>query len=295
MINKVLQYSRFRLYRSSFINTYNALTSLGSEPYIMPFWKGVNKKVLDSFKPVPKWGFLSNRAIIDTMFALGDDNWIDTQTRYLKKRLPDYNTVVVEDIVGKPVHLPPPNDKTTHNTIHHIYHQELFFDTSKVLAKDISGVVEWGGGYGNFAKLWMRRFKSDSPDLTYTIIDTSLFCCIQWLYLSSIFGEDSINLLRKKGDKIQKGKINLVPLALLDSTNIKGDLFVSTWGLSESAREAQDYVVKHGWFNAEHLLIGFQDSHKDLPYASRLGELAKKDGAKIIDISFIPNNHYAIK
>jgi hypothetical protein len=96
-------------------------------------------------------------------------------------------------------------------------------------------------------------------------------------------------------DDIKDGQINLVPIALLKKLNLNADLFVSTWGLSESAKEAQDFVKEKDWFNAKHLLIGFQDSIKKLRYASRLGEIAAKDGATIIDIDFIPNNHYAFK
>ena len=294
MKNNIRQYSRFHSSRSNFNKLHSTLVELGPEPYVMPFWQGVNEKVIKSFKPTPKWGFLSNRALKDTMFVLGDSHWLNEQIKYLKKRVKNYSDIVAEDSVGKPSLLPPPNEKTSHNTIHHLYHQEFFFDQAGIKASKISSVVEWGGGYGNFAKIWMRRFQK-SDTVTYTIIDTSLFCTIQWLYLTSIFGKNTVNLLSSKDDKIIKGKINLVPLALLDHVKIKGDLFVSTWGLSESAKEAQDYVVKQDWFGAKHLLIGFQDSYTDLPYAERLGTLAKKDGAKIYDIAFIPNNHYAIK
>lgn len=291
MINKLTQRLRFNLYRKEFNAKYNELIGIKKEPYIMPFWQNVNKKVIDSFKPIPKWNFLSNRAIRDTMFVEGDKVWLETQLEYIKKNLPDYNNLVQEDAFGSPKLLPPPHNFTSHNTIHHLYHLTYFLEQTKVDGNKINTVTEWGGGYGNFAKLWFRKF----PKSTYVIIDTALFTSIQWLYLSSIFGKDKVNIITPKNTKITPGCINLIPLAMLDKIKIESDLFVSTWGLSESAKEAQDYVVKNKWFGAKHLLIGFQDSYSELPYASRLGDLAKKDGAKIIDISFIPNNHYAIK
>jgi hypothetical protein len=269
------------------------LQALGDEPFLMPFWRGVNEKIVNAFSPRPNADFLSNRAIIDTMFVVGDQKWLDTQVAFVKRKLGNkFRTITQESAIGKPKILNAPYNFTSHNTIHHLYHLFFFEQQTKIKTRDLSSVVEWGGGYGNFARLWR---KTNNTSSTYTIIDSSIFCALQYLYLTSTLGSDAVHILNKKDAVIVEGKINLVPLALLHSTDIRGDLFVSTWGLSESAKEAQDYVVKKKWFGAKHLLIGFQDSHDELPYASRLGELAKKDGAKITDIQFIPHNHYALK
>lgn len=278
----------------TFSKKLRSLESIGEEPFVMPFWRGVNENVKKALLPVPPNNFLGVRAIIDTMFVIGDENWLNVQINYLKKRLDkNYEKIVKEDSYGSPLLLSPPNNATSHNTIHHLYHQEYFFEKTKLKPSKIHTVVEWGGGYGNFAKLWMKRFGNDR--FTYIIIDTSLFCSIQWLYLSKIFGKNAVNVITPENKKIIRGKFNLVPVAMLESINITGDLFVSTWGLSESAKEAQDYVKQREWFGCNHLLIGFQDSYPDLPYASRLGKIANSCGAKVYDIEFIPKNHYAIK
>jgi hypothetical protein len=288
------QKRRFQKLESIFSQTYEALQSIGKEPFIMPFWAGVNKKVEPTFLPKPKLDFLSDQALRDTMFVAGSEEWIKAQTDYVKDKLGrKFRRVLQEDPVGKPAKFQGNLSFTSHNTLHHMYHILFYLDQTQQSISDIPSIVEWGGGYGNFAKLWWRIKESE---VTYTIIDTALFCTIQWLYLTSVLGSNSVNLLKSSTDKIQPGKINIVPLALLDKVPIQGDLFVSTWGLSESMASAQDYVIdEKGWFGAKHLLVGFQDSTADLKHASRLGELAKKDGAKIIDIKFIPNNHYAIK
>ena len=227
------------------------------------------------------------------MLVDGSTEWLETQVNYLQKKLgSDFEKVLKESVIGKPPRLPAPLNFTSHNKIHHLYHIYFYLERSKVKPNKIHTVVEWGGGYGNFAVLWWRL----NPESTYIIIDTALFCTVQWLYLSSVLGENQVNLLASKKSSIVPGKINIVPLALLDKLKISGDLFVSTWGLSESTAQAQDYVVKKvNWFNCPHLLIGYQNKTKELVYASRLGELAKKDGAKIIDIKFLPNNHYAFR
>ncbi len=292
-MRKLIQRQRFSSLRGQFPKTYKKLLNLGKEPEVMPFWKDINLQIENAFKPLPSYAFLENRALRDTMFVQGDEKWLDTQIKYLKKVLgPKYRKVVQEDKLGSPAMLSKPNHKTSHNTIHHLYHLYYFMEKTATSLDDIDSVVEWGGGYGNFAKLWWRLKKGKG---TYTIIDTSLFCSIQWLYLSSLFGKQSVNLLKSKRDKIVTNKINIVPISLLKSISIEGDLFVSTWGLSESSIASQDYVVSENWFKANHLLIGFQDSTKELKFASRLGDLAKDEGAKIIDIRFIPNNHYALK
>lgn len=287
--------AKFEDLSKDFAKLLNEMDSLGDEPFLMPFWNKVNKKVRSEFLPVPPSNFLEIRAIRDTMFVDGSEDWLKKQISYLRKNLNNYKNIVKEDLVGGPKLLPEPNGNTSHNNIHHLYHQVYFEKTANVEPSKINSIIEWGGGYGNFAKLWMRRFRKLNPNLSYTIIDSSLFIAIQWLYLSSILGKESVNIVTIDNPNIIEGKINLVPLAVLRKTKLSCDLFVSTWGLSESAKEAQDYVVNKRWFDAKHILIGFQDSYADLPYAERLGKLAKKDGAKIVDIEFIPNNHYAIK
>lgn len=292
--NQWAQRKRFSTNKKGFVSVYGRLKELGSEPFVMPFWKDVNKKVAASFEPLPDWGFLDNRALRDTMFVAGDKNWLNTQVKFLEKTIgkSKLRDLSREDSLGKPVLLAEHHLKTSHNTIHHLYHIYFYLKSTKTKPSQLKTVVEWGGGYGNFAKLWRRAIDSSG---TYIIIDTALFCSIQWLYLSSVLGNDQVHIIDSKTASIEKGKINLVPLALLDNVRVEGDLFVSTWGLSESLDAAQDYVVNNSWFSCDRLLIGFQDSTEELKHASRLGRIAKKSGAQVVDIDFIPNNHYALK
>ena len=270
------------------------LNKLGTEPFLVPFWKNINKQMEKDLKPQPPLDFLNLPQIKNTMFVSPSDEWEKTELSFVKNHAgSQFFSLSKEDYIGKPVFMGDDKVRTSTNTVHHLYHIFRFLQETKASLGSINSVVEWGGGYGNQAKLWRRLQKNES---TYTIIDTALFCTIQWLYLTSIFGPKTVNLLERRGDKIKKGKINIVPLALLDETSIKGDLFLSTWGLSESMASAQDYVInRRKWFGTSRLLIGFQDSTPDLKHASRLGELSKEEGAKIIDIKFIPNNHYAFK
>ena len=180
---------------------------------------------------------------------------------------------------------------TSHTSIHHLYHLIRFADKTGCDFEKIDKVVEWGGGYGNMAKIF-RRLK---PNSTYCIIDTPIFSTLQWLYLSTVLGVENVNLLRQPGDAVQSGKVNVVPLCFVDQLQLRADLFLSTWALSESSSVAQDYVISRRWFEADHLLLAYQDTSEAAPTAGRLGEIAAREGAATIDIEFIPGNHYAFR
>jgi hypothetical protein len=228
------------------------------------------------------------------MFVVGSEAWLNEQLVYLRKKLGSKLPIqALEDPVGKPLLLHDLDFKTSHNTLHHLYHCYYYLDRTRTKPGEFKTVVEWGGGYGNMAKLWKRNI---NPQTTYVIVDTSLFCAIQWLYLRSTLGSQAVNLITESNQEFARGKLNILPTPLMDHVDLpKADLFISTWGLSESTKEAQDYVVEKNWFGADHLLIGFQDSTKELKHASRLGNIAEKCGSEIVNIKFIPNNHYAFK
>jgi hypothetical protein len=81
----------------------------------------------------------------------------------------------------------------------------------------------------------------------------------------------------------------------LKNYNLKVDLFIATWSLSESSKYAQDYVNSLNFFDTKHLLIAYQESSREFPHASRIREIAITQGATIIPIKFLPGNYYAFK
>lgn len=143
------------------------------------------------------------------------------------------------------------------------------------------------------AKIFKRLKTTPS---TYIIIDTPLFSCIQWLYLGTMLGQERVNLLQNPEDTIHAEKINLVPICFVDRHKISAGLFISTWGLSESSKYSQDYIVTHGWFNSNHILLAYQDRSEKFPDADRIGKIAADIGAAIEDIKFLPgHSHYAFR
>lgn len=287
-----LQKKKFMRLSSQTTSLYKDIRGGSVNEFLMDFWEKQNQELKKFFIPKAPFNFLSHPIIRNTMFVSESQGWVPIELPLLKKIF-DNNLVKLskEDRVGGPEMLSDTSYLSSANTIHHLYHLAKYEEFSAVKIAEIDSVVEWGGGYGNMAKLYKRL----NPMGSYTIIDTDLFCTIQWLYLTTLLPIGSVNIVRKRSDVLVSGKINILPLKYLKSHIPNGELFVSTWGLSESTITAQDFVLKKRWFGASRLLIGYQKSTTELSHASRLGKIAKKEGAEIIETPYIKNNYYALK
>lgn len=87
----------------------------------------------------------------------------------------------------------------------------------------------------------------------------------------------------------------MLPVCFIEAIDFRSDLFIATWSLDESSVNSQNYVTSKKFFNAEDLLLAYQDSNKDLPDSERIGSLAENFGAFIMDINFLPGNNYPFK
>lgn len=284
----------FNALQNNFPNIYNKLKKYNITQFTTSLWEEYNTKLEKTFLPYPAFSFLSDPTIVNTMFVTAGGKWLKEELTFLEKKITKDKLKVLlqEDYVGDPLLLSS-TYLTSHNSIHHLYHLIRFLDKTRCNLDKIDTIVEWGGGYGNMAKIF-RRLKSPPP--TYIIIDTPLFSGVQWLYLTTILGEESVNLLQNPKDTIHAEKINLLPICFVDRHKINADLFISTWGLSESSKYSQDYVVTHEWFNAKHILLAYQDSMTKLPDAGKVGKISAEIGTVIEDIEFLPgNSHYAFR
>jgi putative sugar O-methyltransferase len=192
---------------------------------------------------------------------------------------------------GASAHLPGARQKlsTAINSAHQLYHLARFERSTGWSVGNAKAVVEFGGGYGNLA----RVFRNLGNLTRYAILDLPLFSCIQYVYLSTVFGPDHVRLLDGTRDGIVKRKIHLVPLPLLDSLIVEGDLFLSTWALSESTKKAYSYVKNRNWFGSKNILLAYNDKWK--PWDDEeLKEDLEHQGYKVTvePISFLPGNHY---
>lgn len=289
---KKSQKNTFLSLQSKFLSIYEGLAEQDISDFINPFWSEFCRQVQEIYLPKPAFSFLRSKVIQDTMFPNVAGKWLSSELKSLEEMLSEEELRILlrEDYVGRPVII---NSKylTSGTSIHHLYHLLNFQRKTGAKLEEANSIVEWGGGYGNMAKI-VKRINSN---VTYTVIDIPTFCCIQWIYLSTILGSNNVNILINSKDRIEEGKINLLPVCFLRQENLRcsTDIFIATWSLSESSRFAQDYVESINYFNAKHILFAFQDSNQKMADASRLHDMAIRRGMRVETIDFLPGNYYA--
>lgn len=263
----------------------------GNWDFITPMWGEYTQQLQDTLFPEPSFRFQQNQFIAGSMVFEPEPSITRTQLTLLEEKFdPDQLRIwLLEDPVGHPPLFRSSRYLTSPNTIHHLYHLARFFQSTHQDLAGLMKIVEWGGGYGNLAKLFRRMgFKG-----TYVIIDLPFLSALQWLYLSTIFGESEVSLVNEAGYESDSPFV-LLPLPVARESPPKADLFVSTWALSESSSAAQDWVADiNSWFGARNLLLAFQESTDRLPDAGRIRLKAEKAGAKVEPIELQPGNFYA--
>ena len=288
---KRYQKDRFEFLKGQFAERYRALREYNVANFVVPTWRNYNFALEKALTPFPRFSFLRIPIITHTMFLSRGGRLLASELLFLKSfyRREELKELLIEDYVGNP---PLTNSEflTSHNSIHHLFHFARFsFRTSFSLDR-LRSVIEWGGGYGNQAKILSRH---NIEGLTYTVVDTPLFSCLQWLYLSTVFGEECINLIWHPTDKLVTGSINLLPLCFLEENDILCDLFVSTWGLSESSAAALDFVSqKKKWFGAKHILLAYQDRSEEFPEADRIHDMLDRRSTVSEPVPYAPRSRY---
>jgi hypothetical protein len=175
------------------------------------------------------------------------------------------------------------------NSAHHLYHLAKFETFRGKPIEGVRSVVEFGGGYGNLARLF-RNF-GNLP--AYTVIDLPLFSCIQYVYLCTVFGPNAVRIVTGGGTEAEGGTIRLLPIPFLKNVFPEGELFVSTWALSESSAEAYEHVRRRDWFGAREILLAFHDGWMPWRTEEFVAALRKKFRRVATEpIPFLPGNHY---
>jgi hypothetical protein len=187
----------------------------------------------------------------------------------------------------------------SHNSVHHLAHLERYREATGFDVASAGSVVEWGGGYGNLARIVWRLAEARGNEPTYTIVDTPLLCALQWLYLGTVFGEERVCVLEEADGAVREGCLNLVPVGVVERVELPAEVFVSTWALSESSVYAQDLAARR-WFGGSaaegsRLLLAAQEPSAELPDAGRVVELAAAAGAKVVAVPELAGNSYVFR
>lgn len=292
------QIKRFLQLRKRFQAQYEANREAGLGRFTVPHWDEFNRNFEEWLLPRPPFHFLKNAQLRSQMFV--DDRYLEEELPSLRSAF-DQKTLdglLAEDAVGAPYLLALPSlQPTSTNRVHTLYHLYRYVDaTSPDNISAADTIIEWGGGYGSMARVVMRLAASDA---TYHMIDTPLLTSLQWLYLSSIYGEERVNLVTEDNAVLHSGSINIIPVHMVEDLPVTCDVFVSTWALDESSLEVQKMVVAKRWFGARHLLLataktapsrGSDHSGTNDQY---LAQHAAQVGAREYEISFMPWSRYS--
>ena len=273
------QFYLFKINKIDFYKQYKSIASRIDSDFLHETWGEFSVSLEKDFLPTPKISFFHYKSMLKTM--TGDDCYPKYQ-EFIDKILKVYQEdemydLLTEDLIGGVMIIKEfePASLTSLGRIVHVYQASLCENATNGI-KNISTITEWGGGFGGLA----RVLKKVNSNLTYNIIDIPIVCTIQWLYLSSVLGNDAVNLVASISDGIVPGKINIIPIGFVKEmrNELSCDLFVSAWALSESNIDAQKYIDHVNMFNATHGVLIHQHLSNRHPYAENLKAiLIKKD------------------
>lgn len=201
---------------------------------------------------------------------------------------PEVRARLTEDPAGCP---PPARAAawTSPTAVHHAYHLERFARTTSTDPYAFADIVEWGGGYGGLARL-LRRGSRHPP--RHVVVDLPAALVLQWVWLGTVLGDDAVTVLEPGGEP-PAGKIVLATAAAVPSLPMP-DLFVSTWGLSETPPAAGEGATRL-LSGARHLLLAVQEPDSLFPTADWPLGLAEASGAIREPIGVLAGSDYVFR
>lgn len=290
---KTEQRETFERLKFQFLSIFKLVSKYSVNRYLTPTWNDFNHKMENIFLPIPPFNFLSKSLMMYSMIMTKGGKLMAHQLDFIEKIFGRKiaKKVLKEDLVGCPIVI----DKkylSSPNRIHQLYHLAMYQSETGNLIANHRTFTEWGAGYGNMVVVIKRLI---NKPITYICVDTPLFTAIQWLYLSTIFGQDQVQVITEPGQKISHHKINLIPVSLISKISFSCDFFISNWALSESSQVSQKLVSKLKWFGAKHLLLGYQEKCDAFKGSEEIGIMVQKSGGFVEEIDILPSNYYGFK
>ncbi|MEK7615667.1 MAG: hypothetical protein AAB420_00495 [Patescibacteria group bacterium] len=199
--------------------------------------------------------FLNWEIVRDTMYHFAKP----TELEYLQNRQ-DWSLwkkALIETTIGNP-----PNNL---NLIHQAYSLAQYFDDISKL-KNISAIVEIGGGYGCMRRLIHELgFRGK-----YTIFDFPEFLSLQKYYL---------------------GRLNIPTIFTSEPNNLKGELYIALWSVSEMPLEQRDAVLK----NAKRYLIAYQQNFEGIDNEAYFIEFMLRENGWRRPIAHLDHSTYLMR
>jgi hypothetical protein len=238
--------------------------------------------------------FLTWNVINNTMF-FNDSLATDVELKYLTNSgfIKKYGeNAICENSIGSPTYSSYLR-KSSSNLVHHAYHLSFFENITMKSILDHETIVEFGGGYGGMCRLiYQMGFKGD-----YIIYDFKHFNLIQNYYLESINLKLKVKIV-KNFFKLKKSKnvylvsdIRFIKKLLERKSN---KLFLSTWGISESAINIR-HAFKNIINSSNSILLAFQKKFNDINNLQYFKKYLYKKNNFLKKINHIKNNFYLMK
>lgn len=278
--------------RESFAAKYTFLNRMSQSEHATEFWTSVYHKLEKLLLPTPPLDFLNAQVVMDTIGPGLPQPSMLYFLHFIQQRIDrtSLKRILRESYIGKPPLAYPPY-LTTFVSIQHLFHLAFLVNRTGIRISDRSLILDWGGGYGNQAVMFQRWIGHG----TYVIVDTPLMSLLQWLYISSVMGESSVNLVSSPEGYLRPGIVNLLPVSLVETRDLRPDLLLSTWGLSESTPQSVENVSKAGWLDSSHVLLAYHTPSQEMPATTRLIEEVQRCRFSVESIPFMKGSFYAYR
>jgi hypothetical protein len=244
--------ARFDRLRAAFADRLAAVGLLDEPAFVRDDWRERATSLGEALRAGPPRDFLRRDEIRYQMFV--GERYLEHELPYVLERVPDARVLAESAVGGPPVTaIDGEATLTSPNAVHHAHHLLRYEELTGRRLDASARVVEWGAGYGSLARVLLRLHRGEP---TVVLIDLPVYSALQWLYLASVLGDERVVLHDGAAGGLAPGRVNVVPVGLVTTLDVRADLFISTWALNESARPAQQLVLDRDWFGAQALLIG---------------------------------------
>jgi len=288
------QAARFALCGENYGKVYEALVA-GAESsqaevvseYPWPSWE---QTIAKEFRRALPFTFLHHRLIKSTMVFHGAVYGRERLARVFNAFGQDLaREVLAEDAAGAPA-LCDWHVKTSANRLWHAFHlAEYEARMAKRFGNGPIQIVEWGGGYGDMARILLRVHAA----ATVIIVDLPAIGALQWSYLSATIDPDRVRVVASIHDPLLEGGVNVMTAVVaLRHPGIRASAFLSTWALTESPHGLQEAVIANRFFGAGDVLLAFS-MDADNCVAARFAELGGKLYAvpRLVDEGYAPSSY----
>jgi len=207
--------------------------------------------------------FINWEPVYKSMFV-GNAPYVIHELNYLKGQSGNWNfykNILKEDSYGCPQPFPK-MPLSSGNIIHHTCHIVKYMNQYNIDLNDFDAIVEFGGGYGSFARVAHRiGFKG-----SYLIYDLKPFSSLQQLFLevSGFKTTDRVENVEGGGAIICETDIERT-LSWIEKKDAENNriLFVATWSLSETSLEVRKpFIDRFNKFSG--VLLAYQSQFQNV-------------------------------